>query len=309
MSRAVLGAFALGIVLASGVTYLMTRGSQPQPQPAAQFQQAVPATPAVEQTPATEPAPAVSKERSARERKPSPTGVRNRSNQAPAPPVETAQNLPPAAPAPAPTPVPAPAPAAPVEQPAPVQAVEPVHQEPPPRTPHSVTLPAGTTVNVRLGDALSSDRNQSGDQFNATLDSAIVIDGMVIAERGARVQGRVLESTKAGRVKGLSHISLQLVQLSTSDGQKVPILTSPYQKDGQSSVKEDVAKTGAVAALGAVIGALAGGGKGAAIGAGAGGAAGAGGTLATRGKAVVLPVETRISFRLSEPVTLTEKLR
>ena len=68
-------------------------------------------------------------------------------------------------------------------------------------------------------------------------------------------------------------------------------------------------KAGAAAAIGAAIGAIAGGGRGAAIGAGVGGAAGAGGVMTTRGKPVHIPVETRISFRLSEPVTLTEKLQ
>ena len=61
------------------------------------------------------------------------------------------------------------------------------------------------------------------------------------------------------------------------------------------------------AAGGAAIGAIAGGGKGAAIGAGAGGAAGAGTVLATRGKPAALPSETRITFRLAAPVTLTER--
>ena len=61
-------------------------------------------------------------------------------------------------------------------------------------------------------------------------------------------------------------------------------------------------------AIGAIIGAMAGGGKGAAIGAGAGGAAGTGGVLSQKNAEVRLPSETRLSFKLSEAVTLTEKL-
>lgn len=179
---------------------------------------------------------------------------------------------------------------------------------PPPPVPQTVTIPAGTILTARLSQAIDSDRNQSGDSFSATLDQPLVIDGMVIAERGSRLQGRVLDATRAGRVKGVSHISLQLVQLNTSDGQTVSILTQPWEKDGPKTLKNDVVKTGAAAAIGAAIGALAGGGRGAAIGAGIGGAAGAGGTMATRGKPVHIPVETRISFRLSDPVTLTERL-
>lgn len=63
-----------------------------------------------------------------------------------------------------------------------------------------------------------------------------------------------------------------------------------------------------MAAIGAAIGAIAGGGKGAAIGAGVGGAAGAGTVLATRGEDASLPSETRVTFRLKNPVTITERL-
>jgi len=55
---------------------------------------------------------------------------------------------------------------------------------------------------------------------------------------------------------------------------------------------------------GAIVGAIAGGGKGAAIGAGAGAATGVGTSMATRGKAAVIPAETLVDFRLAAPVTV-----
>ena len=66
---------------------------------------------------------------------------------------------------------------------------------------------------------------------------------------------------------------------------------------------------GGGAILGTIVGAIAGGGKGAAIGAGVGGGAGAGTVMATRGNAATLPSETRVTFRLKAPVTITENLR
>ena len=164
-------------------------------------------------------------------------------------------------------------------------------------------------LNVRLGEGLSTDRNRSGDEFTATLDQPLIVDNLVVAERGARLEGRVIDSQLAGRVKGLSHLSIELTRLHTSDGQRINIRTAAHSQDGQESKKEDAAKVGAGAAIGAIIGAIAGGGKGAAIGAGVGGAAGGGTVAATRGKAVVLPVETRLTFRLQETVTITEQLR
>jgi hypothetical protein len=135
----------------------------------------------------------------------------------------------------------------------------------------------------------------------------LVVDGFVIAERGARVEGRVVASDRGGKVKGVAALSVELTRIRTSDGQNVAIQTDAFEKQAEPSHGQDVATVGAGAVLGAVVGAIAGGGKGAAVGAGVGGAAGAGGVLLTRGKPATLPSETRISFRLRAPVTLTER--
>jgi len=176
------------------------------------------------------------------------------------------------------------------------------------RAPHTVTLAVGTMLPVRIGEALSSARNQPGDTFLATLTQPLVIDGWVIAERGARVEGRVIDATPAGRVKGVSHLGISIVRLATADGQSIRIRTEQYVKDGPTSTGTDAAKIGGGAALGAIIGAIVGGGKGAGIGAGAGGAAGAGDVLLTRGKPAEIPVETRVSFKVQDSVTITERL-
>src|SRR5580658_10321637 len=222
---------------------------------------------------------------------------------APAPPAAPVAEAPPSPPQ---APVPAAAPAPPEN--VPVQNVSlpaPVVEA---RVPHTVTLAAGTMLPVRIGEALSSARNQPGDTFLATLTQPLVIDGWVIAERGARVEGRVIDATPAGRVKGVSHLGISIVRLATADGQNIRIRTEQYVKDGPTSTGTDAAKIGGGAALGAIIGAIVGGGKGAGIGAGAGGAAGAGDVLLTRGKPAEIPVETRVSFRVQDAVTITERL-
>jgi hypothetical protein len=174
-------------------------------------------------------------------------------------------------------------------------------------TPGVATIAPGTVLAIRISEGLSSDRNVAGDEFTGTLDQPLVVGDFVLAERGARVQGRVADAQKAGRVRGLAQLSLELTTLHTSDGQTVYIRTAPLMKEGPESKKDDAVKVGIGAALGAAIGAMAGGGKGAAIGAAAGGAAGGGTVAATRGKPVVLPAETRLEFHVSEPVTLTER--
>jgi hypothetical protein len=147
-----------------------------------------------------------------------------------------------------------------------------------------------------------------GDTFLATLTQPLVVDGWVIAERGSRLEGRVVDTEQAGRVKGVAHLRISIVRLATSDGQYIRIRTEPFVKDGPTSTGTDAAKIGAGAAIGAIVGAIAGGAKGAAIGAGAGGAAGAGDVLLTRGKPAEIKVETRVSFRVIDSVTITEKL-
>jgi hypothetical protein len=209
---------------------------------------------------------------------------------------------------PAPNP---PAQASPPPEPVVERAPQPVEPPPPPPPPPAkqVTVTAGTLLPVRLVETVSSDRNHPGDTFTATLDAPLVIDGFVIAEKGSRAEGRIIESQQAGRVKGLASIALELTRFTTSDGQHVEISTDNFTKMGPESKGADAAKIGGGAALGAIIGAIAGGGKGAAIGAGAGGAAGTGAVMTTRGKAAVLPSETKISFRLNNSVTITEKRR
>ncbi|MBV9302670.1 MAG: hypothetical protein JOY62_04775 [Acidobacteriaceae bacterium] len=193
-------------------------------------------------------------------------------------------------------------------QPAVPQESAPPPQVNPAPQPHTVRLPAGANVIVRLGETLSSDDNYTGDTFRAHLESPIIVDGFIIADKGSKVLGRVVNAQKAGRVEGISELTLALTEINTTDSQRVKIETSTWNKKGVKTTGEDAAKIAGGAALGAIIGAAAGGGKGAAIGAGAGGAAGAGVVLATRGKAATLPVETRITFRLANPVTITEKL-
>lgn len=209
------------------------------------------------------------------------------------PPQPEPPPLPPPDPAVAPVVAPAPPP------PAPVAAPEPAH----------VTLTPGTMLSVRLNQALSSDRSRQGDVFGGTLDQPLEIDGFAIAERGARVEGRVSEVQEAGRVKGLAQLTLELTRLHTSDGQSIPIRTTQFVQQGPASKKEDAEKIGAGAVLGTIIGAIAGGGKGAAIGAAAGGAAGAGTVAATRGKPAVLTAETRVNFRIDQAVEITERRR
>lgn len=297
--KAIQIAILAALVVTGTLLYKVWRGQQAQ-----QAQQSAPAAvtePAAQPTaepPSAVPAQAPS---AVTTQKPSPAPASKPPRAAGA---QVAQNLPPAAPPQGSGEV------TPSAMPAPSGESKEVVSRPPapaPAPPRTVTIPAGTLIPARLSETLASDKMQVGDSFFAALDSPLVISGLVIAEKGARLEGRVVELEQAGRVKGRAALGIQLVRLETSDGQRVAIQTETFRKEAEATKGDDAAKVGLGAGLGAAIGAIAGGGKGAAIGAAAGGAAGTGAVLATRGKPAVIPVETRIEFRLNSPVTVTEK--
>lgn len=186
---------------------------------------------------------------------------------------------------------------------------QPPYQQPPPRgqyapPPAQLTVPAGTLVQIRLNDFLSSDRNQIGDQFSGTLDQPIVVNGWVVARRGETVMGQVKSVRKAGRIKGTSQLGVELTDITLVDGTQAPVLTQLSKASGGTSHGADAATIGGTTALGAIIGSAADWGRGAAIGAGAGAVAGIGAVLLTRGRPTVLYPEYELSFRLVDPVTV-----
>jgi hypothetical protein len=181
------------------------------------------------------------------------------------------------------------------------QNVPPASQVVPP----TVTLPAGTMIPVRLTEWLSSDRNQSGDQFSATLEQPLVANGWVVAARGQIVTGRVAQAKKAGRVSGVSQLGVELSELTLVDGQVLPVRTQLLQSSAGTSNGRDAAAVATTTGLGAAIGAAAEGGEGAAIGAGAGAVAGIIGVLTTRGRPTVIPAESMMTFRLEAPLGIS----
>lgn len=192
----------------------------------------------------------------------------------------------------------------PMVQPGPMaQPALPVQPMSPP--PATLTVPAGTWITVRLDQPLSSDHNQSGDAFTATLAQPIVANGRVIARRGQTVAGAVAEAEKAGHAKGVSHLSIQITGLTLVDGRQVTAKTSLIERRGDTSVGRDVGAIGATTGVGAAIGAAADGGFGAGMGAIAGAAVSTIGVLATRGKPTVIYPETLLTFRIEAPLAIS----
>ena len=171
--------------------------------------------------------------------------------------------------------------------------------------PSQLIIPAGTWIKIRVDQPLSSDRNNPGDSFSATLAQPLIADGFVVARRGQAVEGRVSEAIKAGRSKGTSRLGIELTQMGLVDGRQMPLRTELMEYSGGTSVGRDLAAAGTVTGTGAAIGAAAGGGVGAAIGAAVGAAASGIGVLTTRGRATEVYPEAEVTFRTMAPITIS----
>ncbi|HVB87945.1 MAG TPA: BON domain-containing protein [Candidatus Dormibacteraeota bacterium] len=204
----------------------------------------------------------------------------------PPPPSDSAQQQAPEA-APAPQPAPSGAPAA-----------------PPPPAPQQMQISAGTTITIRMIDSVDSSVNQPGEIFHASLDQPLVVGDRVAVPKDADVYVRLVSATSSGKFTGKSELHLELVKMEFQ-GQSYPLVSSTYSLNGASQGKETAKKVGVGAVLGTLIGAIAGGGRGAAIGAGVGAAGGGVYQGATHGGQVRIPSETKLDFRLEQPVTVT----
>jgi hypothetical protein len=167
-----------------------------------------------------------------------------------------------------------------------------------------VEIPVGTPLAVRMIDSIDSQVNHTGESFRASLEAPVTVDGDEIIPAGADVSVRLAEAKSAGRMAGRSELRLELSWVELQ-GRRYTVDSSTYEQVGASRGKNTAAKVGGGAAIGAIIGAIAGGGKGAAIGATVGAGAGAGAQVFTKGQQIKVPSETRIDFRLDQPLVVT----
>src|ERR1700722_5619455 len=181
------------------------------------------------------------------------------------------------------------------------QGPPPAAQTAPPSGP--VTIASGVLVPIRTSEPLDSKKVKPGDYFQATVAQNIYVGRVLAIPMGAQVTGRVADVKKAGELKGGASIALQLTSLNLG-GSSYALATDVFDTSSPGKGAYTAGNTVGGAALGAAIGAIAGGGPGAAIGAIAGTGVGLGASAATPGPRSVVPPESLIPFHLTGPLSV-----
>ncbi len=164
------------------------------------------------------------------------------------------------------------------------------------------TIPEGSEIKVRTDSAIPA-TPAIGHSYSATVsDDVVDQSGAVAIPRGSRAQ---LVAQRAPNGKD----TLLDLRSVTVNGKRYALTAPGSAATGTGSGAGFGANTrtakyvGGGAAVGAVLGALLGGGKGAAIGALVGGAGGAGAQAYT-GRKKAIPAETQLTYKLAQNLAL-----
>lgn len=168
-----------------------------------------------------------------------------------------------------------------------------------PAPPAAVTIPTGTQIVVRTIDAVDGKTAKAGMRYRASIDEPVAVGSQAVIPKGANCTLEVV-SIASGK-----EMAIRLRDVNVNS--KSYSLSTEYadvDATGTSKTKKAVRRGIGLGAVGAGIGALAGGGSGAAIGAAVGGGVGAISAAAAKGKQLNLPSETRLIFSLKAPVPM-----
>lgn len=168
-----------------------------------------------------------------------------------------------------------------------------------PSATQSSTIPVGTEFDVRLQMPLNSGTAKVEQRFEATTVLDYSVDGRVVVPAGSVARGFVSSVRPAGRVDRRGSLTLSFDELRID--QRTYRLRAVVTQALDAKAGEDVARIGAGATVGAILGGLLGGGRGALVGVLIGG----GGTIAAAdGTDVDVPVGTILRVRIDQPLTI-----
>jgi hypothetical protein len=169
-----------------------------------------------------------------------------------------------------------------------------------------VMIPTGTEIAVLTNQGIDSKGANTGQTYSADIANDVTdSNGRVVIPKGSPAE-LVLRDVKSGGLAGTREMSLDLESIKVAN-RRYSVDTADItqsSREGIGANKRTAEYVGGGTVLGTLIGAAAGGGRGAAIGAASGAAAGVGTQILTRGKAVTIPAESTLRFRLEQPLRL-----
>ena len=162
-----------------------------------------------------------------------------------------------------------------------------------------VTIPAGTTLHVRLAEPVHVNFTRPGATYRGVMDRSVSTRRTVLIPRGADVRLQAVHVNRSGRYDRV----LLTANAVSFGGRRYRIITSDTQARGtREGGRGPGGRAVSRAALGTATGAMVGGGAGAAVGAAVGGTTGiAAGSRG--GERVRIPANTRLQFRHRDAVT------
>jgi len=160
------------------------------------------------------------------------------------------------------------------------------------------TIDPGTTIAVRTNEEIRVD-NSDGRIYSGAVDQDVRdTRGEVALPRGTYVELLVRSISDNEYALDLESVTVNGRRL----GVEAENSAVSARREGLGTNSRTGKYVGGGAVIGAIIGAIADGGKGAAIGGGVGAAAGAGTQVLTRGKNIRVPAESLVTFRLEQPL-------
>ncbi len=167
----------------------------------------------------------------------------------------------------------------------------------------TLTVPAGTELDVRLITGLNSEVNKAGEAFDGTIETPVLVGEKTAIPKGAEVTGKVTSAVSSGRLKQRAELWVKLTKVRIGGRTYDVISSTTGHKEGTKATR-DIIFIGGGAGGGAAIGAIVGHGKGAGIGAAVGAAAGTAGAMLTGHRDIKFPPETVLRFRLEQDLKL-----
>ncbi len=174
----------------------------------------------------------------------------------------------------------------------------------PPPVPVNVTIPAGTTLAIRIDQRISVKGSRAGDRFTGeVVDPVLNSDNRMLVPKGTLVGGVVDVSHRRGHFKGRSLLELRLTSL-TMNGTRYPLATRDIARTKKGKGRRSAALIGGGAGLGMLVGGLASGGTGLLVGGLVGGGGGTALAGLTGNRDIDIPAESIIHFKLADDLVV-----